>query len=73
MNLIIDNRENDLIQLIEKLDINFEKKNLILGDISFNKDENELLIIERKTISDLVCSIKDGRHKEQKLRLMSNF
>jgi crossover junction endonuclease MUS81 len=71
MNLIIDNRENDLIQLIEKSDINFEKKNLILGDISFNKDENELLIIERKTLPDLLASIKDGRYREQKLRLIN--
>ena len=28
MNLIIDNRENDLIQLIEKSDIDFEKKGI---------------------------------------------
>lgn len=71
MNLIIDNRENDLIQLIEKSDIDFEKKNLILGDISFNKDENELLIIERKTLPDLLASLKDGRYREQKLRLIN--
>jgi len=71
MNLIIDNRENDLIQLIEKFDIDFEKKNLILGDISFNKDDNELLIIERKTLADLLASIKDGRYREQKIRLIN--
>lgn len=71
MNLILDNRENDLIENINKLNINFEKKNLLLGDISFNKDGKELLIIERKTLTDLLASIKDGRHREQKIRLMS--
>ena len=71
MNLILDNRENDLIENINKLNIKFEKKNLLLGDISFNKDGKELLIIERKTLTDLLASIKDGRHREQKVRLMS--
>ena len=44
---------------------------MILGDISFNNDENELLIIERKTLPDLLASIKDGRYREQKLRLIN--
>lgn len=71
MNLIIDNRENDLIQLIESSDVIFKKKNLVLGDITFSKDDKDLLIIERKTLSDLIASIKDGRYREQKLRLIN--
>lgn len=31
------------------------------------------LVFERKTIRDLAASIKDGRYKEQKCRLLSNF
>lgn len=71
MNLIIDNRENDLIQIIESSDIIFKKENLVLGDIVFSKDDKDLLIIERKTLSDLIASIKDGRYREQKLRLIN--
>ena len=69
MNLIIDNRENDLI---DKLDIEFSKENLLLGDILFqNEKKKDFIIIERKTIKDLIASIKDGRHREQKIRLLN--
>ena len=38
------------------------------------KYDNELLlIIERKTLSDLASSVKDGRCKQQKIRLLNNF
>ena len=42
---------------------------LPLGDVIFTKDDVELLIIERKKVSDLAASIKDGRYKEQSYRL----
>ena len=44
-----------------------------LGDIIFKKNGEEVLIIERKTLSDLYSSIQDGRYKEQKIRLMGNY
>lgn len=47
--------------------------NLDIGDIHFLINEQLVLIIERKTLSDLVGSIKDGRYKEQKCRLLSNY
>ena len=72
MNLIIDNRENSLIKLLEKNNIVFEKKNLEIGDIQYIEDDKLIYIIERKTINDLGASIKDGRYKEQKIRLLSN-
>jgi len=72
MNLIIDNRENSLIKLLEKNNIIFEKKNLEIGDIQYIEDDKLIYIIERKTINDLGASIKDGRYKEQKIRLLSN-
>ena len=68
MKIIIDNRENDLIN---KLDIEFEKENLLIGDILYRNEEKEYIIIERKSINDLLASIKDGRHREQKLRLVN--
>ena len=72
MDIIIDNRENEIIKLLEKDNFNFIKSNLELGDIQFKHDDNIIYIIERKTVNDLGASIKDGRYKEQKIRLLSN-
>jgi ERCC4-type nuclease len=35
--------------------------------------KNAVLIFERKTCADLLSSINDGRYREQKSRLLSNF
>lgn len=54
--------------------------NLPIGDIVFTRDSNAsneptpslhdiIFIIERKTVSDLVSSIRDGRYEEQSFRL----
>ena len=65
MNLLIDNREQELIKI---LDIPFERKNLLLGDIVYANEDKEYIIIERKTISDLLSSVKDSRYSEQSER-----
>ena len=73
----IDYREKSLYDLCinHKNTDNFkniivEQHNLPLGDIIINDDDNnELLIIERKTLTDLASSIRDGRYKEQSFRL----
>jgi len=79
----VDYREADLLKNIQHFiesveqfkNLVVETKNLSLGDISLiEKRENEEetithLLIERKTISDLVSSIKDGRYNEQSFRL----
>lgn len=71
--LIIDNREAKLLSLFEKKStIPFEKKQLDIGDIKIVKDITTI-VIERKTIKDLLASIKDGRYKEQKTRLQSQI
>ena len=76
--LIIDNREPELINKIKWLkekffgdDIIVETLNLPLGDIVVVKtdDNSEWLMFERKSISDLSASIKDGRYEEQSFRL----
>lgn len=72
MEIIIDNRENSLIKLLEENNEIFIKKNLEIGDIQFMENDKLIYIIERKTINDLGASIKDGRYKEQKMRLLSN-
>lgn len=68
MELIIDNREHELIQHLP--DITYKTENLPIGDIVWKENNETVLIIERKTINDLKASICDGRHREQKTRLV---
>lgn len=70
----IDVRERDLIGLVrEKLEnvnnVTLSVEALDVGDIIFAEEEQELLVIERKKVSDLAASITDGRYKEQSYRL----
>jgi len=73
----IDNRERDIIQKFDNNDNNIIKENLDIGDIQIiykdNDDEKLLVIIERKTFDDLSTSIKDGRYKEQKNRILNSI
>ena len=80
MKLIIDQREFSLINKINELLANFQFKNidvevanLHIGDILVKNEDTTFLIIERKTINDYCASIKDGRNREQKKRLLSKF
>ena len=70
--VIIDSRENKLKEILEN-EADFEFQNLDIGDIVFKKDNEVVLVVERKTQSDLYSSIRDGRYKEQKLRLISSY
>ena len=81
----VDIRENDLLQKINNListvivfkNITIKSEVLPIGDIIICDDKEaklglepvEKLIIERKSISDLLASIKDGRYEEQSYRL----
>jgi len=73
----IDTREQELFtkcqQIIEALpkfkDIKIISQTLPLGDIIINDGINDCVIIERKTLTDLAASIKDGRYEEQSYRL----
>ncbi len=69
-----DVREAELIAKCESLattfpNVNFLKEQLPLGDIIINDSQEELIIIERKSLADLAASIKDGRYEEQSYRL----
>jgi ERCC4-type nuclease len=68
---VCDTRERDLIPLLSNIPI----RNLPVGDIWIGlSGENVLpggLVIERKTVADLEASIKDGRYREQRLRLLT--
>ena len=73
----IDTREQELFKKCEATinsvpkfkDIQLISENLPLGDIIINDGINDCLIIERKTLTDLAASIKDGRYEEQSYRL----
>ena len=73
----IDVREQELLSNINKLvlftpifkQLKVSSENLPLGDIIIEDEKEEKIIIERKTINDLLASIKDGRYDEQSYRL----
>jgi len=60
----IDIREAELIKIFEFLKHPITTSSLHLGDALIDN-----IIIERKTLTDLAASIKDGRYKEQSFRL----
>lgn len=75
----IDYREKQLFELcieyLSKYNIKNTEiliENLPIGDIILCHNENESVIIERKSLSDLASSIKDGRYNEQSFRLNNN-
>ena len=73
----IDIREQDLLNHCKKTleivpnfkNLTIQTENLPLGDIIINDGVTDRIIIERKTLSDLAASIKDGRYDEQSYRL----
>jgi ERCC4-type nuclease len=73
----VDNREQDLLKQIQNLvlfipafkQLKVEVAALPLGDIIISDDNEDKLIIERKCLTDLLASIKDGRYEEQSYRL----
>jgi ERCC4-type nuclease len=71
--LVIDSRERKLISILNNCNHPVETKNLDIGDIQIvsNEDDTVVACFERKTVTDIAASIKDGRYREQKLRLMA--
>ena len=70
--LVIDTRENHLIDLLRTNEVPITVEQLDLGDILFREDGETVVLIERKTIPDLKASICDGRGREQKARLLGS-
>lgn len=69
--VIIDIRENKLVEQLKNLSFEFTTKALDIGDIMINQGDQPFLIIERKTIDDLKSSVVDGRLREQRYRLLN--
>jgi ERCC4-type nuclease len=78
MKIILDNRESPLyekcailLKISKKEELILSKEVLSLGDISIQTNEGtDIILIERKSIQDLLASIKDGRYEEQSHRLI---
>lgn len=80
MKIIIDERETALYEKCYSLILSQTKATCIelikevlpIGDIILKTDDDkDVMIIERKTFSDLFASIKDGRYEEQSYRLLN--
>jgi ERCC4-type nuclease len=77
MKVIIDVRETALYnkswlvnQGLKNSFVEIESKSLPLGDALLESDEGRpIWIVERKSLMDLLASIKDGRYEEQSYRL----
>lgn len=63
--VMIDNREPQSIQSLKFGGVPTMRLQLETGDLWASTDDGEMLIIERKTPSDLLGSIKDGRLFQQ--------
>lgn len=81
MKVIIDERERDLYDQCYSIQCSeprpsyavISKEVLDVGDILIRTDDGkDVLLIERKSFSDLVASIKDGRYEEQSYRLLNS-
>ena len=73
--LLVDNREHALIKLFQQaqdLPYVLKIKPLDVGDVWICREEDAPeYVIERKTVADLDSSYKDGRYKDQKMRLIN--
>ena len=70
MQVVLDERETQLIQRFSEIigtnqHVEMERQMLPLGDVLIRHGDRELFLIERKTLTDLIASIKDGRYEEQ--------
>lgn len=77
LSLIVDERERALydalypyLETFPTMDI--RKQTMTIGDMAIVREgeEKPVLLIERKSLSDLLASIQDGRYKEQSQRLL---
>lgn len=69
--LKVDQRESKCKELLENCEIKLEL--LEFADFQILNNDKILYLFERKTITDLLASIKDGRYKNQKANITANF
>lgn len=78
LKVLIDTRETGIINSLKSRELgcyadklSIDVLQLDIGDIHISF-QDKLWIFERKTVADLLASIKDGRYKEQKTRLLAS-
>lgn len=74
MRIILDTREPGLFEKCTALNtpIPILVQSLVLGDAAIqNESGHDILLFERKSLQDLLASIKDGRYEEQSHRLLN--
>lgn len=79
MRIVVDERETAIYEKIDTMihldgnglgTLQLVKKVIPIGDVLIQTDEEEdVAIIERKSLNDLLSSVKDGRYEEQSYRL----
>ena len=75
MLLKVDNRERTIIPALTKAcealhGVIVAVESMPIGDAGiYSDDGKEMILFERKSLSDLAASIKDGRYSEQSMRL----
>lgn len=74
--LVVDKREHRVLAELRSQSTNFsvtvEEAVLDIGDFHVVVNDNVHHVIERKTCSDLLSSLVDGRYKEQSFRLQEH-
>lgn len=71
ISLVIDNRETKIKDVFSEEYVKYS--NLYCGDVILYNGDTPVFVFERKTIPDLLASIKDGRYKGQKAKLAASF
>lgn len=71
MRIILDERETSLYDKCVSIQkgVEISKKVIPLGDILIEHEDKPFILVERKSLQDLLSSIKDGRYEEQSYRL----
>ena len=69
INVLVDDRERELIEFLNSLDVEHDVERLEVGDVIINGE----VVIERKTSGDFVSSLLDGRLFGQIKAMNENF
>jgi ERCC4-type nuclease len=69
MKLLVDHRERTMLKLVEDVCEEVVVTQLIIGDYLLIS-ESECIVVERKTVNDLLSSIRSNRLWDQLLRMM---
>jgi crossover junction endonuclease MUS81 len=73
--IIVDNRETKIKEYFTSIlgEYNVTYENLDVGDIIIKRQGEIFLVIERKSVVDMAHSIRDGRWREQRIRMLQNY